>query len=48
VVEASSYGPAKADRIAFGDWPVGFRISVSTGLGYGSMVDIEPVLIRIG
>jgi len=25
-----------------------FRISVSTGLGYGSRVDIEPVLIRIG
>jgi hypothetical protein len=46
--EANSNGPAKADRIAFGGWPAGFRISVLTGLGYGSAVDIEPVLIRIG
>jgi len=46
--EANSNGPAKAGRIAFGDWPVGFRISVLTGLGYGSRVDIEPVLTRIG
>jgi hypothetical protein len=45
--EANSNGPAKADRIAFGGWPR-FRISVSTSLGYGSKVDIEPVLIRIG
>ena len=46
--EANTYGPANADLIAFGDWPAGFRISVLTGLGYGSRVDIEPVLTRIG
>jgi hypothetical protein len=40
--------PAKADLIAFGRMGAGFLISVSTGLGYGSKVDIEPVLIRIG
>ena len=47
-LEATTDIPAKANRIAFGDWPVGFRISVLTGLGYGSRVDIEPVLTRIG
>jgi hypothetical protein len=30
------------------DGPGWFRISVSTGLGYGSKVDVEPLLIRIG
>jgi hypothetical protein len=40
--------PAKADLIALADGRAGFRISVSAGLGYGSKIDIQPVLIRIG
>jgi hypothetical protein len=44
--KANTDAPAKADLIALADGRAGFR--VSAGLGYGSKIDIQPVLIRIG